>query len=257
MGRPDIPSTTGPRLGVTTRPPTARQRRSAALRSTVVLKAAMAVSGLLMVAYLLAHMYGNLKIFAGQASFDGYAQFLRTVGEPLLPHGGLLWLVRVVLGASVVVHVSAAVVLWRRARRATGGRGGQRYESTKARTGVQRSYASFTMRWGGVTLLLFIVFHVLHLSADNVIHPGGASSSPYERVVNGFGVWWVVLSYTLALLALGLHLRHGFWSAFASLGANTSTARRRHLNGVAVGVSLVITTGFLVPPWAIFLGQVG
>lgn len=217
----------------------------------------MAVSGLLMVLYLLAHMYGNLKIFAGRDSFDGYARFLRTVGEPLLPYGGLLWILRVLLGASVLVHVSAAVVLWRRARRATGGRGGQRYESTKARTGVQRTYASFTMRWGGVTLLLFIVFHVLHLSADNVIHPGGASSSPYERVVNGFGVWWVVLSYTVALLALGMHLRHGFWSAFASLGANTSTARRRHLNAAAVVLSLVITIGFLVPPYAILLGGVG
>ncbi|MEO6881813.1 MAG: succinate dehydrogenase cytochrome b subunit [Mycobacteriaceae bacterium] len=237
--------------------PTPRQRRSAALRSTVVLKAVMAVSGLVMVLYLLAHMYGNLKVFAGQASFDGYADFLRTVGEPLLPFGGLLWIVRVVLGVAVVAHIFSAVVLWRRSRHATAGGGGGRYESTKARTGVQRSYASFTMRWGGVTLLLFIVFHVLQLSADNVIHPGGASVSPYERVVNGFGIWWVVLVYTVALLALGLHLRHGFWSAFASLGANTSAARRRHLNQVAVGVSLVITIGFLLPPYAILLGWTG
>lgn len=247
---------TSPRARTTTRL-SPRQRRSAALRSTVVLKAAMAISGLVMVAYLVLHMYGNLKVFSGPAAFDSYAHFLRTVGEPVLPYGGLLWIVRVVLGVAVVAHVVSAVLLWRRSRHATAGRGGQRYESTKARTGVQRSYASFTMRWGGVTLALFIIFHVLQLSADNVIHPGGASASPYVRVVNGFQIWWVVLVYTVALLALGLHLRHGFWSAFASLGANTSPARRRHLNQIAVVVSLVITIGFLVPPYAIVLGWVG
>ncbi len=252
---PDVDAAS-PRARLGTRA-TPRQRRSAALRSTVVLKAVMAASGLVMVAYLVLHMYGNLKVFAGQAAFDDYAHFLRTVGEPVLPYGGLLWIVRVVLGVAIVVHVVSAVVLWRRSRHATAGRGGGRYESTKARTGVQRSYSSFTMRWGGVTLALFIVFHVLNLSADNAIHPGGASVSPYVRVVNSFQIWWVVLVYTVALLALGLHLRHGFWSAFASLGANTSPARRRHLNQVAVAVSLVITIGFLVPPYAILLGWVG
>lgn len=241
----------------TVRSLTPAQRRASAFRSTVVLKAAMAISGLIMVLYLLAHMYGNLKVFAGAEAFDHYADYLRTIGQPLLPYGGALWIIRVVLGVSVLVHIYAAVVLWRRSRRATAGRGGQRYESTKARTGVQRTYASFTMRWGGVTVALFIVYHVLHLSSDNVIHPGGASSSPYDRLVNGFGIWWVVLSYTIALLALGLHLRHGFWSAFATLGADTSVARRRHLNVAATVVALVITIGFLVPPFAILFGWVG
>lgn len=216
----------------------------------------MALSGLIMVLYLLAHMYGNLKVFSGQADFDGYAHHLRTLGEPFLPYAGALWVFRVVLLASVVVHVVVAVALWRRARAATGGRGGRRYESTRARRGVQRTYASFTMRWGGVVIALFIVYHLLHLTW-NVIHPGGVSASPYDRVVNGFQVWWVTLSYTIALLAVGFHLRHGFWSALADLGANTSVTRRGRLNVAATVLALVITVGFLAPPFAIFFGWVG
>lgn len=93
----------------------------------------MAVSGLIMVLFLLVHMYGNLKAFAGRAAFDDYAHHLRTVGEPFLPYAGALWIVRVVLVVSVVVHIGAALILWRRARTATAGRGGWRYESTRAR----------------------------------------------------------------------------------------------------------------------------
>ena len=216
----------------------------------------MAISGLIMVLFLLTHMYGNLKAFSGPTAFDDYAHHLRTVGEPFLPYAGALWIVRVVLVVSVLVHIYSAAVLWGRARSATGGHGGRRYESTKARTGVQRTYASFTLRWGGVTVALFIVYHLLHLSADNIVHPGGASASPYARLVNGFQIWWVVLSYTIALVAVGLHIRHGFWSAFATLGANTSVRRRRHLNAAAMVVALVITIGFLSVPFSVLFGWI-
>ncbi|MEP6560148.1 MAG: succinate dehydrogenase cytochrome b subunit [Nakamurella sp.] len=231
-------------------------RLAAARHSTVAYKGAMALSGLIMVLYLLAHMYGNLKVFSGKAAFDGYAEHLRELGEPILPHAAALWIIRVVLLASVLVHFYAALVLWRRARRASDRGGGSRYQSTKNRLGVQRTYASFTMRWGGLLVGLFIVYHLLHLTAD-YIAPGGASDSPYERMVNGFQIWWVVLSYTLPLLALGFHLRHGIWSACATLGANTSVARRRHLNQVAIVLAVLITVGFLIPPYAILFGWVG
>ncbi|MBP2368174.1 succinate dehydrogenase cytochrome b subunit [Pseudonocardia parietis] len=245
---------TEPQDGVITVRPISTRRW--VLHSTVVLKAAMAVTGLIMVLYLVVHMYGNLKVFSGQAAFDGYARHLRTMGTPLLPHAGALWIIRVVLLASVLIHIGAAGVLWARARRATGGRGSRRYASRRAPRGVQRTYASFTMRWGGVVVALFVVYHLLHLTW-NTIHPGGPSESPYERMVNGFGVWWVTVSYAVALLAVGLHLRHGFWSAFATLGANTSVHRRRTLDGAAVSVAVVITAGFLLPPIAILSGWVG
>lgn len=240
----------------TTRSLTPVQQRSFALRSTVMLKVLMATTGLLMVLYLLAHMYGNLHVFAGQENFDTYAHGFRTLGEPFLPFTGALWIIRVVLVAAVLGHAYSAVVLWMRSRVATAGGGGGRYESTKARRGVQRSYASYTMRWGGVTVALFIIFHLLHLTT-NTISPGGASSSPYERVVNGFSIWWVVLSYTIAMIAVGFHLAHGFWAAFATLGANTSLRRRQHLNVAAIVIALVITLGFLAPPYSILFGWVG
>nr|WP_275588544.1 succinate dehydrogenase cytochrome b subunit [Microlunatus panaciterrae] len=224
-----------------------------AVRSTVVLKSLMAISGLIMVGYLILHMYGNLKLFAGREAFDGYSHHLRVILYPLLPHSGLLWIIRVVLLASVLIHFYAAITLWRRNNRARGGV--SRYQSSRARRGVQRSYSSFTMRWGGVIILLFVIYHLLHLTA-NVIAPGGASASPYQRVVNGFSIWWVVLSYTIAMLAVGLHLRHGFWSAFATLGANRSAKTRSVLNGLAWLVAVVITVGFLLPPYFVLFGLV-
>jgi succinate dehydrogenase / fumarate reductase cytochrome b subunit len=224
-----------------------------AVRTTVALKALMAVSGLILIGYLLAHMYGNLKVFAGQDSFDSYAEHLRTLGEPILPHTGLLWIIRIVLLVSVIAHFYAALKLWARARKARGGT--KRYHSSGNRRGIQRSYASFTLRWGGVVILLFVIFHLLHFTW-NTIHPGGASGSPYQRVVNGFGVWWVVLAYTVAMLAVGLHLRHGISSALTTLGANTSAIARRRLRLLAYVFSILITVGFLLPPFSILLGLV-
>lgn len=230
--------------------------RMPARRSTVALKFLMAVTGLIMVGYLLLHMYGNLKVFAGQEAFDEYAHHLRTIGEPMLPHEGLLWIVRVVLLASIIGHAYAAVTLWRRNRKAAGYTGGKRYHSARGSAGIQRSYASFTLRWGGVVIALFVIYHLLHLTG-NQIHPGGASDSPYQRVVNGFEIWWVVLSYTVAMLAVGLHLWHGVWSALATLGANRSATRTgSRLTPLAWIISGIITIGFLLPPWAILLGIV-
>jgi succinate dehydrogenase / fumarate reductase cytochrome b subunit len=221
-----------------------------------MLKAVMAISGLLMMLFLLVHMYGNLHIFAGKEAFDAYAAGFRTLFEPFVPYSGLLWIIRVTLLTAVLLHAYSAMTLWKRARHATGGKGGSRYESKRARTGVQRSYASFTMRWGGVSLGLFIIYHLLHLTT-NTISPGGASSSPYERVVNGFEIWYVTLIYLVAVIALGFHVWHGFWSAFATLGANTSHQRRQLLNAAAAVIALVIVLGFMGPPLAILFGLVG
>lgn len=230
-------------------------RRPSVLTSGPVLHGVMAVSGLIMILYLIAHAYGNLKLFSGQEAFDGYSAYLRVLGYPLLPYGGVLWLIRIVLLVSVLAHIWAAVTLWSRMRKATSGRGSSRYATKKNPRGVQRSYASFTMRWGGVVIALFIIYHVLHLTL-NVIAPGGASDSPYERMVNGFSVWWVVLSYTIALLALGFHLRHGFWSALASLGANRSRGHRRAYTWISIVLALAITILFLIPPYSILFGVV-
>ncbi|MFD1825616.1 MULTISPECIES: succinate dehydrogenase cytochrome b subunit [Mumia] len=232
------------------------KQRMGARRSTVALKALMAVSGLIMVGYLLLHMYGNLKVFSGQAAFDGYSHHLRILGEPYLPREGALWIIRVVLLVAIIGHVYAAVVLSRRDHKAIKVGSGPRYKSKQNKRGFQRSYASFTLRWGGVIILLFIIFHLLNLTTNDIA-PGGASPSPYERVLNTFGEWYMVLAYTIALLAVGFHLRHGVWSALTTLGANTSVKARRNLNVLAYAVAGIITIGFLVPPFAIFFGWVG
>jgi succinate dehydrogenase / fumarate reductase, cytochrome b subunit len=213
----------------------------------------MAVTCLILIGYLLAHMYGNLKIFAGAAAFNEYAHHLRALGEPLLPHTGALWIIRVVLIVSMLAHMYAAFNLWSRAHKARGGT--RRYHSNKSRTGVQRTYASFTLRWGGVVILLFVIYHLMHLTW-NIIHPGGAAAEPYDRVVNGFQIWSVVLAYTIAMIAVGFHVRHGTWSALTSLGANTSSLARRRLNVLAYAVAGVVTVGFLLPPFAILFGFV-
>jgi succinate dehydrogenase / fumarate reductase, cytochrome b subunit len=224
-----------------------------ATRSTVALKALMAVTGLILISYLLAHMYGNLKAFAGPEAFNDYAHHLRTLGEPILPYSGALWLIRVVLIISIIGHMYAAFTLWSRARKARGGF--RRYHSSKARLGVQRTYASFTLRWGGVVILLFVIYHLLHLTW-NIVHPGGAAAEPYDRLVNGFQIWSVVLVYTIAVIAVGLHVRHGTWSALTTLGANTSSLARRRLNVLAYAVAGLLTVGFLLPPFAILFGFV-
>ncbi len=226
------------------------------MRSTVALKAAMAISGLIMVLYLLLHMYGNLRAFWGKSAFDDYASHLRTFGMPTLPYRGLLYIVEVVLVVAVLVHIYSAVMLTRRDHAALGKVDGKRYQTSHNKRGIQRSYASFTLRWGGVVIVLFVIYHLLHLSADNIIHPGGASDSPYQRLLNGFSIWWVILSYVIAMIAIGFHLRHGLWSAFATLGINNSVKRRRRLNQTAIVVSLVITIGFLLPPLSIFFGWI-
>ena len=213
----------------------------------------MAVSGLVLIGYLIAHMYGNLMVFAGPEAFNAYAHHLRILGEPILPYSGALWVIRVILIVSVAAHMSAAFTLWSRARNARGGV--RRYHSNKARRGVQRTYASFTLRWGGVVIVLFVIYHLLHLTW-NIVHPGGAAAEPYDRVVNGFQIWSVVLVYTIAVIVVGLHVRHGTWSALTTLGANTSSLARRRLNLLAYVVAGLLTIGFLLPPFAILFGFV-
>jgi succinate dehydrogenase / fumarate reductase cytochrome b subunit len=228
---------------------TLTKKRSTAYGSTVALKSAMAASGAILVLYLIAHMYGNLKVFSGQAAFDGYAHSLRELGYPLLPESGFLWIFRVVLLASILIHIYSAAVLTIRARRARE----QRYVVQKR---VQRTYSSYTMRWGGVLIALFVVFHILHLTTNNIA-PGGKSDSAYERLVNGFQpeFWYVTLFYVLAVIAVGFHLRHGIWSGMATLGVNKAS-RQGTINAVAVAIALVVTVGFLLPPLAVTFGLV-
>ena len=181
----------------------------------------MAVTGLVGIAYLLIHMYGNLMILVGPEAFDEYAHHIRTFGEPMLPEKGLLWIIRVALLASLVLHVWAAATMWRRANAARS----QRYVMT--RRGYGNFYAK-AMRWGGLAILTFIIFHLLHFTTQTVTI-GEAHASPAARVLDTFSHWWGVLIYLAAMIFLGLHLLHGFWGAAMTMGLNSSLKRAEQI----------------------------
>ncbi len=209
----------------------------------------MAVSGFIFIGFVLLHMYGNLKAFRARRLND-YAHHLRTLGEPMLPHEGALWIIRTVLVLSLVLHVYAAVVLWRRARKART----VKYVMKKHTGAIP---ASRLMRWGGVTILVFLVWHLLNFTIGKVnVNDGGSTSDPYNLLVDSFNVWWLTLIYLVAMAMLGAHIHHGFWSACQTLGL-TGTERSRALaKEVAFTLALIISGGFSLVPIFILAGVI-
>lgn len=217
-----------------------------ATRSTIALKLAMAVSGIVFIGYVLAHMYGNLKAFAGHDAYNSYAHHLREFGEPMLPYEGFLWIMRVALIVALVVHVGSAAALWRRANNART----VKYEVKKNKGS---SLSSRTMRWGGLAILFFVIWHLIHFTIGKVNPAGGETNDPYNLMVESFDLWWMTLIYLVAMLALAMHLHHGTFSALQTLGfTNTATSRARaRVAGWVVAV--VIAGGFsLVPLFTLF-----
>lgn len=220
-------------------------------RSDLGKKAVMAVTGIMFFGFVLGHMFGNLKLYLGAEALNHYAEWLREFGSPLLPHGGLLWIARVVLLAAVALHILSATQLTLKSRRA-------RSRDFKGRDTVQATYASRTMVWGGVIIALFIFYHLAHLTWGwGWAHPEFEPGKVYENVVAGFSVPWVSAFYILANLALGLHLYHGLWSMFQTLGwhaaGNPHDWRRRFAQVFA----LVIVAGNISFPIAVLSGLVG
>ena len=206
----------------------------------------MAVSGIFFILFVLAHMYGNLQAFAGHDAFNEYAEHLRTIGEPMFPHSGLLWVLRVGLIVSLVIHVACAVVLWRRANNA---------RSTKyvAKKNIAATFSSRWMRWGGVALLLFVVWHLINFTIGKVNVQGGSTDDPYELLVDSFETWWLTVIYLVAMAALAMHLRHGVWSAAQTLGLTNNARARRNANVIGILLAVVIAGGFsLVPVFVLF-----
>ncbi len=224
-------------------------RRALALyRSSIGKKVTMAITGLVLFFFVIAHMLGNLKVFQGPEKFNAYAEFLREFGEPLLGHSQFLWILRVGLLLAVVLHIVAAVQLTRMSQQARP----VRYQ--RRLTPSASTYASRTMRWGGVIIATFVVYHLLHLTVGTV-HPDFVAGSVYHNVVVGFRSWIVTLAYIAAMGVLGLHLYHGVWSTFQTLGAGGaehSQVRR----SLAAGVALVIFLGFITVPVSVLTGVV-
>ena len=209
----------------------------------------MAVTGILLMLFLFAHMAGNLKIFFGGPTFDHYGRWLRTIGTPLLPETWYLWIQRTVLTVAVLGHLAAATILARRARKARPIRYAHRAK-------IQGSYAARTMRWGGVIVLLFVIFHILDLTTGT-LNPIGDKQHPYANVVADFAParWYVTVFYALAIVAVGFHLRHGVFSAARTLGQRTAHGERI-ARGAALALSIVLVVGYLSVPFAVLTGVV-
>ena len=217
-------------------------------RSTIGKKIIMAVTGLVLVAFVIGHMAGNLQQFLGPERMNAYAAFLKSTGE-------LLWLVRLGLLVATILHVVMAYQLTMIKRAA-------RPIDYETRDPQVSTLASRSMRWGGALLLVFIVFHILHFTTGTVFPVASAPDSPafshtdvYRNVVSAFRNPWVTLFYVVAMLFLLLHLFHGAWSSVRTLGLSKPSRNPLHRR-VSTVVALLVWIGFTAIPVAVFLGVI-
>lgn len=217
-------------------------------RSTIGKKIIMAVTGIIGLGFVLLHMYGNLKAFGGSAYFNEYAEGLRTIGEPIFAHLHLLMVARLVLIASVIGHVWAAYSLAQQARAA-------RPTAYVVQKHVQANRAALSMRYGGVALFLFIIYHLAHFTwGVPGIHNDFVRGDAYHNLVYGLSSPLAVI-YMAAVVALGFHLYHGVWSAFQTLGLSNDNTEKP-LRMLSLALAVVITVGYLTVPLAIWAGVI-
>lgn len=217
-------------------------------RSAVGKKWVMGVTGIMLMGYVLAHMVGNLKVYLGPEDINNYSEWLRTLAEPALPRTVALWLLRAGLFTAFVLHIHAAYSLTRMNRRA------RPDAYVTERDYAAANFASRTMRWTGVIVGLYVIFHLMDLTWGTA-NPDFVRGDPYHNLVESFSRAPVAIVYILANLALGLHLYHGSWSLFQSLGWNNPRFNvwRR---GFATGFALLITFGNVLFPIMVLAGVV-
>lgn len=201
-------------------------------------KTVMAITGMILFGFVLVHMAGNLQVFLGQEKFDAYGRLLRV--EP-----ALLWFARLVLLVSVLLHIVASIQLAALNQKS-------RPLAYQKRTAIDSSLASRTMMWSGPLLAVFIVYHILHFTLG-VVHPNYQDGRVYDNVISGFRVIPVAIVYIVSMILLGMHLNHGLWSMFQSIGVSNprySAGLRRF----AKFFSVLIVLGFIAIPIAVLAG---
>ncbi|WKZ57007.1 MAG: succinate dehydrogenase cytochrome b subunit [Bdellovibrionota bacterium] len=223
-------------------------------RTTVGKKVVMAVTGLILVLFVIGHMGGNLKFFAGidaatgTHKLDHYAAFLRTMGSELFGHAGVLWMVRVGLLVAVLLHVVSAVQLSRLSMAA-------RPRSYAVQSFRSATPASRSMRYGGMFLFVFIILHILHFTTGTIHYQGFEHGRVFANLMSGFQPWYVPMLYVIAMAALALHLYHGVWSMFQTMGV-TSPAWNNGARCIAKIVAVILFVGFSSVPLAAHFGLV-
>jgi len=212
----------------------------------------MALTGIGLMGFVLFHMLGNLKMYLGPEEFDSYAEGLREILVPILPHSGFLWIMRAGLLAMFVLHLHAAYSLTIMNQRARGPKPG----ATK-RDYIAANFASLTMRWSGIILLAFIAMHLANLTFGvSAFDTRFVSEQVYDNVWTSLNQPWLSGLYILGNLALGVHLFHGAWSLFQSLGVNNPryNALRKYF---AIGFTALVVGANISFPIAVLAGVVG
>lgn len=223
-------------------------------RSTIGKKVVVALTGALFILFVIGHMLGNLKTFmgvdpvSGVHHLDHYAHFLRSMGHEFLGHGTALWLVRIGLLGALILHVITVFLLRRQNKAARPAKyARQKFSSV--------SWASYSMWWGGLLILVFIIFHLLHLTTGDLHFDGFKEGAVYANVYHAFQHWYLTLFYVLAMVALAFHLYHGVWSLFQTLGLDRPD-RNLCLRRLAILIAVILFIGFISVPVAVFLGLV-
>lgn len=215
--------------------------------SLVGKKVVMAATGVILLGFVLAHMAGNLKVFQGPEHFNAYAEGLRTVGAPFFGRGQLLWVARIILLGSVGLHIWAAWAVTRASWAA-------RPDGYKRLDLIETTWAARTMRWGGVLIVLYVVYHLLDLTFGKA-NPSFVAGDVYHNLVASFQRTPVALAYIAAMLVLAFHMYHGIYSAFQTLGLNHPKYNRWR-RGLALAYTLVVAGGFIAVPVAVLAGVV-
>jgi succinate dehydrogenase / fumarate reductase cytochrome b subunit len=216
--------------------------------STIGKKLAVAITGAILVTYVVLHVLGNLKAFqgpgGGEAAVDRYAEWLRTAGSPAIPHEGVLWTIRVILVAALIIHVIAITQLTRRNLEA-------RPAGHRQAPQIQRTHSSRWMLTSGILLLAFVVFHILNFTTGTIDPTPIRSGEVYANLYDAFQEWYLVLIYVAASAALYLHLRHALWSATQTAGWDRPN-RNPTFRRTATGLAVVVAVGFAALPVAIW-----
>lgn len=206
--------------------------------ATIGKKAVMAATGVVLFGYIVGHLLGNLQVFLGREVINAYGAFLHN--SP-----GLLWGTRVVLLVSVALHIAAATQLTLLKKKA-------RPIAYRVKGSAGSDYAARTMIWSGIIILAFVVYHLLHLTFGSV-HPSFVEGEVYDNLIAGFRVVPTAIAYVVAVSLLGMHLYHGLWSMFQSIGVNHPRVTPK-LRRIAAGTAIVIALGYISIPVAILTG---
>lgn len=223
--------------------------------SNFLLKQVMAVTGIIFVGFVFIHMIGNLKVYGGPDSLNGYARWLREVGYPLIPKKGVLWVLRVVLASSVILHIWSSVTLWLRGRKARGAHRRRRM------SGLTPSLAR-TMLPGGLIIIVFVLVHLLDLTIGALVTPDAhrhadadGTIHAYSNLVASFSRPWMAIFYSGTMIVIAAHIVHGWRTVAQDVGA-TATRLRKVWVGLGVLLALGVLLGNALIPVLVQLGVI-